>query len=99
MTGEEQSAAAYQAIVGNLLALRDEARNGKHEEVRAMNCILATVMSLQLINRFSRIPVATPQKTKEPILAGTKDRVSKEAPTLLTDNPWTVPRLAEMPSS
>jgi len=92
--GESESTAAYQAIVGNLLALRDEARNGNDGEVKAINCILATAMSLQLVDRFSRIPVPGTRKSSEPVPTGITGRVSKQPPSSLTDTPWSVPPLA-----
>ena len=91
---ESESTAAYQAIVGNLLALRDEARNGNDGEVKAINCILATAMSLQLVDRFSRIPVPGTRKSSEPVPTGITGRVSKQPPSSLTDTPWRVPPLA-----
>jgi hypothetical protein len=87
-TREAQTTIAYQGIVGNLLALRGEARDGNHGEVEAMNRILASVMSLQLIDRFSRMPptLAT-RKSIGPVLLGTTERASKKAPPFLTENP------------
>ncbi len=80
-TGEAQTTIAYQGIVGNLLALRGEARDGNHGEVKAINRILACVMSLQLIDRFSRMPptLAT-RKSIEPVLQRTTERTSRNTP-------------------
>jgi len=79
-TGEAQTTIAYQGIVGNLLALRGEARDGSHGEIKAINRILASVMSLQLIDRFSRMPptLAT-RKSIEPVLPRTSERTLKNA--------------------
>ena len=79
-TGEAQTTIAYQGIVGNLLALRGEARDGSHGEIKAINQILASVMSLQLIDRFSRMPptLAT-RKSIEPVLPRTSERTLKNA--------------------
>ena len=95
-TGEAQRTIAYQGIVGNLLALRDEARNGNDGEIKAMNRILASTMSLQLIDRFSRMPIAGTRKSIEPVLLGTTERASKKAPPFLTENPPRVLPLAEL---
>ena len=79
-TGEAQTTIAYQGIVGSLLALRGEARDGSHGEIKAINQILASVMSLQLIDRFSRMPptLAT-RKSIEPVLPRTSERTLKNA--------------------
>jgi len=95
-TGEAQTTTAYQGMVGNLLALRDEARDGNHGEIKAINQILASIMSLQLIDRFSRMPVPGTRKSIEPVLPGTTDRASKKARPSLTENPPRVLTLAEL---
>jgi hypothetical protein len=96
-TGEAQTTIAYQGIVENLLALRDEARIGNNGGIRAMNQILANVMSLQLIDRFSRIrPTLATRKSIEPVLQGTTERASKKSPPFLTENPPKVLPLAEL---
>jgi len=79
-TGEAQTTIAYQGIVGNLLARRGEARDGSHGEIKAIKQILASVMSLQLIDRFSRMPptLAT-RKSIEPVLPRTSERTLKNA--------------------
>jgi len=95
-TGEAHRTIAYQGIVGNLLALRDEARDGNDGEIKAINRILASIMSLQMIDRFSRMPIAGTRKSIEPVLLGTTERASKKAPPFLTENPPRVPPLAEL---
>jgi len=94
--GEAQRTIAYQGIAGNLLALRDEARDGNDGEIKAMNRILASIMSLQMIDRFSRMPIAGTRKSIEPVLLGTTERASKKAPPFLTENPPRVLPLAEL---
>jgi len=100
MTGEAQTTIAYQGIVGNLLALRGEARDGNHGEVKAINRILASVMSLQLIDRFSRMPpsLAT-RKSIEPVLPRPTERTSKNATPLSTENRPKALALAELVST
>jgi hypothetical protein len=94
--GEAQRTIAYQGIVENLLALRDEARDNNHGEIKAINQILASVMSLQLIDRFSRMPTAGTRNSIEPVLQGTTKRASKKAPPFLTKKPPMVSPLAEL---
>lgn len=86
-TREAQSTIAYKGIVENLLMLRDEARDGSNGEIKAMSRILANVMSLQLIDRFSLMSpnLATPRSI-EPVLARTSERASEKARTFSTDN-------------
>jgi hypothetical protein len=95
-TGEAQRTIAYQGIVENLLALRDEARDGNEGDNKAINRILASIMSLQLIDRFSRMPIAGTRKSIEPVLLGTTGGASKKAPSLLTEKPPRVLPLAEL---
>lgn len=99
-TGEAQTTIAYQGIVGNLLALRGEARDSNHGEVEAIDRILASVMSLQLIDRFSRMPptLAT-RKSIEPVLPRSTERTSKNALPLSTENRPKVLSFAELIST
>ena len=92
---EAQSTIAYQGIVENLLMLRDEARDGSNGDIKAISQILASVMSLQLIDRFSLMPpsLATPRSI-EPVLAGTTERASEKAPTFSSENHHKVLALA-----
>ena len=87
-TREAQSTIAYKGIVGNLLVLRDEARDGSNGEIKAMDRIIANIMSLQLIDRFSRIPVPGTRKSIEPMVLRPTERASKNAPLFLTENPF-----------
>jgi hypothetical protein len=95
-TGEAQGTIAYQRIVENLLALRDEARNDDHGEIKAIDQILASVMSLQLIDRFSRMPTAGTRNSFEPVLRGSANGASKKAYFSLTKNPPKLPPLAAL---
>lgn len=99
-TGEAQTTIAYQGIVGNLLALRGEARDSNHGEVEAIDRILASVMSLQLIDRFSRMPptLAT-HKSIEPVLPRSTGGTSKNALPLSTENRPKVLSFAELIST
>jgi hypothetical protein len=83
-TGETQTSMAYKGIVDNLMALRNKAQDDNHGEITPINSILASVMSLQLVDRFSRIPIAGAGNSMQPVPPGATDRASKKA------SPWSI---------
>ena len=86
MTREKQTAMDYEGVVENLLAIRDQAREGNGRELKAINSILASVLAMQLIDRLSRIPVGGARNSTQPLPLGTAGRASNKAPISLTGN-------------